>query len=211
MRTRLVLSASVAAVVFAGCGSSSSTASAPTTLAPAPTTTVAAAPPTTVAAKAVTALVFSPEKGSIQGVSGVGMVVDLAFRSKDSELLGGKFRLGGALPDPAAPVKPGRLDALPGLIVTLSSTGDGAGGPTANLANLFQIVTVSKQADGSSEVWATWTNAKPGFGIDVDSVLDAYLVRGDAPDKVPADRAGLDVLSNLISVPFHLAGPKPAS
>jgi len=209
MRTRLVLAASAAAVVLAGCGSTSSTASAPTTTSPA--ALASTSPPTTVAAKAVTAQVFSPEKGSIQGVSGSGMVVDLAFRSKDAALLAGTFRLGGALPDPAAPVKPGRLDALPGLVVTLSTTGDGAGGPTANLANLFQIVSVSRQADGSAEVWATWTNAKPGFGIDVDTVLDAYLVRGDAPDKVPADRAGLDVVSNLINVPFHLAGPKPAA
>ena len=59
-------------------------------------------------------------------------------------------------PTPHAPVKPGRLDALPGLVVTLSTTGDGAGGPTANLANLFQIVSVSRQADGSAAVWATW-------------------------------------------------------
>ncbi len=59
---------------------------------------------------------FSPERDSIRGVSGSGMVVDVAFRSKNPARLAGRFRLGGALPDPAAPVKPGRLDALPGLV-----------------------------------------------------------------------------------------------
>ncbi len=62
MRTRLVLAASAATVVLAGCGSTSSTASAPTTTVA--SGSASTAPPTTVAAKAVTAQVFSPERGS---------------------------------------------------------------------------------------------------------------------------------------------------
>ena len=149
---------------------------------------------------------FSPEPGSIQGKAGVGMIVDLKFTATDPAALPGQFRLGGSLPAPAAPVKPGHLEAFPGLVVTLATTGEAAGGPTTNLANLFQIVTTSKQADGSTQMWATWTNAAPGFGIDVDTTLTAYLVQGTAPDKVPAGDTGLTLVSNKISVPFRLAG-----
>ncbi|GAC1532687.1 MAG: hypothetical protein NVS3B12_10920 [Acidimicrobiales bacterium] len=154
---------------------------------------------------------FSPEKGSIQGIGGKGLIVDLAFKAADAATLPGSFRLGGALPDPASPVKPGHNPAFPGLVVTLSTTAAANGGAPANLANLFQIVSTSKQTDGTTEVWATWTNAKPGFGIDVDSQLDAYTVAGDAPDMVPADRSSLTLTSNVITVPFHIAGPKPAT
>ena len=137
------------------------------------------------------------------------MIVDLKFATTDPVALPAQFHLGGSLPAPAAPVKPGHLEAFPGLVVTLATTGEAAGGPTTNLANLFQIVTTSKQADGSTQVWATWTNAAPGFGIDVDTTLTAYLVKGTAPDKVPTADAGLTLVSNKISVPFHLAGATP--
>jgi hypothetical protein len=65
---------------------------------------------------------------------------------------------------------------------------------------------VSKQSDGFTEVWATWVNPKPLFGVDVDSVLEAYVVHGGAPASAPADRAGLDVVSNILRVSFHVAG-----
>lgn len=136
--------------------------------------------------------------------------MDLAFKSSDPAALPGSFRLGGALPAPAMPVKPGHNPAFPGLIVTLSTTAAANGGPTENLANLFQIISTSKQADGSTEVWATWTNAKPGFGIDVDSQLDVYTVSGDAPDTVPAGGPMAALSSNVVTVAFHVAGPKPA-
>jgi len=80
--------------------------------------------------------------------------------------------------------------------VTLTTTAAGAGGPTTNLANLFQIVTTSTQTDGTNQVWATWTNAKPGFGIDTDTELATYTVRGDAPDQIPANHTGLDLTSD---------------
>lgn len=202
--TGLVGVAAAAAIVVGGCGSSSSKSSASTATSGTPALAPAAAPPTK-----VTGTVFSPERGSVQGISGKGMIVDLAFKSADAAAIQGSFRLGGALPSPAAAVKPGHNPAFPGLVVTLSTTAVGSGGPAANLANLFQIVSTSRQADGSTEVWATWTNAKPGFGIDVDSQLDAYTVTGDAPDVVPANRSTMTLTSNLITVPFHLAGPKP--
>ncbi|GAC1305297.1 MAG: hypothetical protein NVSMB16_00780 [Acidimicrobiales bacterium] len=195
----------VGVLVLSGCGNSASKSAATAT-----TTAPQAAPPAAAPPTKVVGTAFSPEKGSIQGVSGKGLVVDLAFKAADATVLPGSFRLGGALPDPAAPVKPGHNPAFPGLVVTLSTTVAANGGAPANLANLFQIVSTSKQADGTTEVWATWTNAKPGFGIDVDSQLDAYTVSGDAPDMVPADRASLTLTSNVITVPFHVAGPKPS-
>ena len=102
--------------------------------------------------------------------------------------------------------KPGANSAFPGLVVSLSTTDSSLGGPSANLADLFQIVSVSKQSDGSTEVWATWVNAKPLFGVDVDSVLEAYVVQGGAPPIAPTDQTGLDVVSNVVRVSFHVAG-----
>ena len=157
----------------------------------------------------VTVNAFWPENASIQGISGKGLIVDLAFRSADAAALQASLRLGVALPDPASPVKPEHNPAFPGLVVTLSTTAAANRGAPANLANLFPIVSTSKQTDGTTEVWATWTNAKPGFGIDFDSQLDAYTVSGDAPDMVPSDRSSLTITSNVITVPFHVADPKP--
>jgi hypothetical protein len=189
MRRFLVLSIA-AALVLAACssgGSKKKTAAVSTTT-------------STTSATAVTGQAFSPEPNSVQGVSGTGILVDVAFRSKDPTLVKAGIRTSG-------PGRPGRNAAFPGLVITLSTTDASLGGPLANLADLFQLVSVSQQPDGSAEVWATWVNAAAKFGVDVDSVLDAYVVRGDAPATVPADRNGLDVVSNVIHVGFHIAGP----
>src|SRR5947209_20466932 len=151
------------------------------------------------AATAATVQVFSPEANSIQGVCGNGIVVDLAIRSRDSNLLKAAVR-------PAQPGQFGRNPAYQNLVVTLSTTEPGLGGPQANIAGLFQIVSVSQQSDGSGEVWATWVNGQTHWGVDVDSVLDAYVLADPAPPTVPADRSGLNVVSNLVHVPFHVAG-----
>jgi hypothetical protein len=95
--------------------------------------------------------------------------------------------------------------------VTLTTTDQSLGGPPANLAGLFQVIGVSKQADGSSEVWATWTNSLPRFGVDADTTLEAYLVDGVAPDMAPADRSTLRIVSNVVSVSFHVHGPPVAA
>src|SRR5438309_8725737 len=162
------------------------------------TTTVTSTTSTTLGT-AVTGKALSPEPDSVQGVGGVGIVVDLAFRTKDVSLLQAQVRTSGG-------AKPGVNTAFPGLVVSLSTTESSLGGPTANLADLFQIVSVSKQSDGSTEVWATWVNAKPLFGVDVDSVLEAYVVQGGAPPIAPTDQTGLDVVSNVVRVSFHVAG-----
>jgi hypothetical protein len=180
-----------AALVLAGCsaggGNKKSTAAVSST-----TSSTAPATP-------VTGHAFSPEPSSIQGAAGTGILVDLAFKSKETDLLKAALRT-------TSPGRPGRNPAFPGLVVTLSTTDAALGGPQANLADLFQIISTSQLPDGSMQVWATWANGLPRFGVDVDSVLEAYVVRGDAPVMVSSDRAGLDVVSNVVNVQFHIGG-----
>ncbi|GEM_PF-4612592 len=147
----------------------------------------------------VTVQAFSPEPNSVQGVCGNGIVIDLAVKSKDPNLLKAGIRA-------AQPGQPGRNPIYQNLVVTLSTTDPALGGPQANIAGLFQIVSVSQQPDGSGEIWATWVNGQPRFGVDLDSTLDAYVVSDAAPATVPADRTGLNVVSNVVHVPFHVAG-----
>jgi len=140
------------------------------------------------------------------------MVLDLAVVAKDATKLPAEFRLGGALPSPAAAVKPGHNPAFPGLVVVLSTTGAALGGPTTNLANLFQIVSPSLQADGSMRVSVVWTNAQASFGNDVDVTLVALTVSGTAPDALPQNPSELSLISNVAQVTFHMAGGEvPAS
>src|SRR5436305_4300373 len=185
MKRFMVLTAT-AALVLAACssGGSKKTASS-TTSSSAPT--------------AATVHAFSPQPNSIQGVCWVGIVIDLSIRSKDPNLLKSAIR-------PAQPGQPGRNPAYQNLVVTLSTTEPGLGGPQANIAGLFQIVSVSQQPDGSGEIWATWINGQPRFGVDIDSALDAYVASDPAPATAPPDRSGLNVVSNIVHVPFHVAG-----
>ncbi len=151
------------------------------------------------AATPVTVQVFSPEPKSVQGVCGTGVVIDLAVRSKNPDFLKAGIRA-------AQQGQQGRNPLYQNMVVTMSTTEPSLGGPQANLAGLFQIVSVSQLPDGSGEVWATWVNSVARWGIDIDSALDAYVVADAAPATVPADRAGLNVVSNVVHVPFHIAG-----
>lgn len=185
-------------VVLAAC-SSGDKAAPPAPTFSLETTTTAPAPST-----AVSASILSPEKASVQGSAGRGMVVALTFTAKDPANLAAEFRLG--LPSSAATAKPGHNPAFPGLVVVLDTTGVPLGGPGANLANLFQIVSPSPQPDGSVRVTAIWTNADVNFGSDVDVTLVALVVSGTAPDTMPALAADLKTVSNSAQVTFHLAG-----
>ena len=193
MKRMLVLTL-VAALALAACSSSKKKNASSSS-----SSTSSTAPSTRVVGKA-----YSPEEGSTQGVNGAGIVIDLAFKSKEPGLLPATVRA-------ATAGKPGRNANFPGLVVTLSTTAASLGGPEANLADLFQIISVSKQSDGSTEVWATWVNGKASFGLDVDSTLEAYVVDGDAPATAPTDRTGLNVVSNIVTVQFHVSGAAPGS
>jgi len=201
--------AGLAAVILASCSSGKDTSS------PEPTTPVLETPTTTpLPTTPVVARALAPERGSVQGVGGRGMVVVLDFTARDASALAAEFRIGGALPPPAAPAKPGRNPAFPGLVVGLSTTGTSLGGPTANLANLFQIVSPSRQLDGSMHVSAVWANSQADFGSDVDATLVAYAVAGTAPDVIPPSQANIDVISNTVEVAFRISsmtGPAAAA
>ena len=197
MLRRLVI-AGLVAVLLTACTSDEAAPPAPT-FAGLDTTTTSALPTTPVIGR-----VLSPEKGSVQGNGGRGMVVALTFTARDASALSAQFR--GALSPAAAAAKPGHNPAFPGLVVGLSSTGTALGGPSANLANLFQIVSPAVQLDGSMQVSTVWVNAQPDFGTDVDTTLTAFVVSGTAPDVIPPSQANIDVISNPVEVTFRVSG-----
>jgi hypothetical protein len=133
------------------------------------------------------------------------MVVALTFTARDATVLPATFRLGGSLPSPAPAVRPGHNPAFPGLVVGMSTTGTALGGPSANLANLFQIISPALQLDGSMQVTAVWTNTGVDFGSDVDATLVAFMVSGTAPDVIPPSQANIDVISNPAEVTFRVS------
>ncbi|HET7722153.1 MAG TPA: hypothetical protein VFK43_19445 [Acidimicrobiales bacterium] len=204
---RRLLIAGLAAVLLASCSGGDDEGSIPTTTPFDFNGTSTTLLPTT----PVVAKVLSPEPASVQGAGGRGMVVALKFSAKDPTVLPAEFRLGGALPPPAPAAKPGHNPAFPGLVVGLSSTGSALGGPSVNLANLFQVVSPSLQLDGSREVTAIWTNSAVDFGSDIDTTLTAYVVAGTAPDTIPPSQANIDVLSNSVDVTFHIGAAGDAS
>lgn len=168
------------------------------------TTTTSALPTTPVIGRAL-----SPEKGSVQGSGGRGMVVVLNFTARDASALSAELR--GARSPASASAKPGHNPAFPGLVVGLSSTGPTLGGPSANLANLFQVVSPALQLDGSIQVSTVWANAQPDFGTDVDTTLTAFVVSDTAPDVIPPSQANIDVISNTVEVTFRVSGAAGAS
>ncbi len=204
---RRLLIAGLAAVLLASCTGGDDEGSSPTTTSFSFDGTSTTLLPTT----PVVAEVLSPEPASVQGTGGRGMVVALKFSAMDPTVLPAEFRLGGALPPPAPAAKPGHNPAFPGLVVGLSTTGSALGGPSVNLANLFQVVSPSLQLDGSREVSAVWTNSAVDFGTDVDTTLTAYVVAGTAPDTIPPSQANSEVLSNTVEVTFHIGGAADAS
>lgn len=196
---RRLLITGLAAVLLASCSGGDDQGSSTTTTPFVFDTSTTLLPTTPVVAR-----VLSPEPASVQGTAGRGMVVALKFSATDPTVLPAEFRLGGALPAPAPAAKAGHNPAFPGLVVGLSSTGSALGGPSVNLANLFQVVSPSLQLDGTREVSAIWTNSSVDFGSDIDTTLTAYVVAGTAPDTIPPSQANIDILSNTVEVTFHI-------
>lgn len=194
-----MLMAGLVAILMSACDSGGDDASTTTTFPSFDTTSTSFLPTTPVVGRAL-----SPAPASVQGQGGRGMVVHLLFTARDASALPAQFRLGGALPAPAPAARPGHNPAFPGLVVGLTSTGSALGGPSANLANLFQLVSPASQLDGSVQVSAVWTNASADFGTDIDTTLVAYVVSGTAPDTIPETQANIDVISNTVEVTFRL-------
>ncbi len=147
--------------------------------------------------------VFSPTKGAIEGVGGAGFIIDLALDAAPghNDELVGQSRFFSPT-DPA--FGPGPNPAIPGLVVLLSTTTAFAG-PSTNLANLFQISNVAMVNGNQKEVWSTWLVGKPIAGKDIDSVVTVFVVKGIAPKSVPVDLSTLSLISNTVTVPFHIA------
>jgi hypothetical protein len=98
---------------------------------------------------------------------------------------------GPAMPDPNAP----------GLVVTLSTTPQAAGGPNANLAGVFQINSVTRHHD-LTRVINDWEVGVPGFfGKNKPTALTAYLVKGAAPGIVTGHE---QPISNVIHETFTI-------
>lgn len=170
--------------------------------------------------------VFAPEKDYVAGLGSRAFLVDLAIEFK------GNLASTGVTPELTGPGPmqnvgpfPGTFgfganaDHFPGLVVLLSSTTSGAG---RNLANLFNITTVTNQSADGTEVWSTWIVGAPGafgkVGEKTPSRLFVAVVEGLAPnevidmngdgkyDKKDIKLMGHKVISNTPKVDFIVNG-----
>gem|GEM_PF-6777146 len=98
----------------------------------------------------------------------------------------------------------GPSKAFPGLVVTDSSTAPKMGGPSENLAGLFQVVGERHDAKGDVVVDATWFVGHAMSMGEAMCTIRAYVVSGKAPAKeamAPTDKAmgGMVGANKLVS------------
>lgn len=136
--------------------------------------------------------IFAPEKGYVAGLRSRAFLVDLAIEFEGNLAstgvtpeLTGPGPLANAGPFPGTFGFGANKDHFPGLVVLLSST---VSGPGRNLANLFNITTVTNQEENSTEIWTTWIVGAPNafgvVGVNTPSRLFVAVVEGVAPDAV---------------------------
>lgn len=138
--------------------------------------------------------IFAPGKGDVAGIGSRAFLVDmsvqfsgdLATTGVTPELTGpGVFQNSG--PFPGTFSLGANQDHFPSLVVLLSSTLVGKG-PGHNLANLFNINTVTNRDAKSTEIWSTWiVGNADSFGKtneNTPSRLFVAVVEGPAPDVV---------------------------
>jgi len=154
---------------------------------------------------AIRLVVTNPRPGDIAGTGG-DFTVDLiaqAQNARGNNLLSAAngYRPGLNLP-PATTFGPGKPDPnAPGLVVTLSTTPQAAGGPNANLAGVFQLNSVTRH-HGLTEVINDWEVGVPGFfGRGQSVTLTAFLVSGTAPGIVTGDERPI---SNVVHETFTI-------
>ena len=156
---------------------------------------------------AIRLVITNPLPGDIAGTGGDFTVdlIALAQNARGNRQLSAAhgYRPGLNLP-PAKTFGPGLPDPnAPGLVVTLSTTPQAAGGPNANLAGVFQLNSVSSR-NGLTRVITDWEVGVPGFfGKNKQATLTAFLVRGTAPGKVTGDERPI---SNVIHETFTIGG-----
>ena len=172
--------------------------------------------------------VFAPGKGDVAGIGSRAFLVDLAIQfNGDLASTGVTPELTGPGPLQNAGPFPGTFSAgankdhFPSLVVLLSSTLIGAG-PGQNVANLFNINTVTNQDASGTEIWSTWIVGAPNAfglaGVRTPSRLFVAVVEGTAPDvvndvdgngvidKKDLKLMGYKVISNTPKVDFVVNG-----
>ncbi|KAL1849857.1 hypothetical protein VTK73DRAFT_9799 [Phialemonium thermophilum] len=157
---------------------------------------------------------FTPTSGDVVGVNGAGWMVDMVVVNNDttanyfSPSNGVNALYHDNFTDPK--FAPGVVsEALPGLVV-LSNTSTLAGGPSANLANLFQINAVTGvKNDVITEFWMTWLVGAPFAGKGQPSSLTIYVVNGTAPTNITSTPS--NIISNMVTVDFTLSDDGTAS
>jgi len=165
---------------------------------------VAATGPSKPAKPAVKLVVITPGPGDTAGAGGVFNVdlALLALNAKGNSELSAANGYKPGINTPAAGI--GKPDPFaPGLVVLLSTTPTAAGGPTANLAGVFQLTDVAR-SHGLAQVFADWEVGAPGaFGKNSKTTLTAYLVKGTAPGKVTGK---VTPISNVVKETFTIGG-----
>lgn len=150
----------------------------------------------------------------------VGITV-LSPRHGDNAGIAGK-----AAPFPGA-FSPGQDDRLPGLVVlssTTTSTVAGFSGPGTNLANLFNVTSLTDRSQHHVRIQDTWIVGAPIAGVGVDTTLTIAVVGdlnhdsvyNDAPAVITdtnhdgridgRDLQALGVVGHVETVRFHLDG-----
>jgi hypothetical protein len=156
---------------------------------------------------AIKLVAVTPQPGDTAGDGGT-FNVDLALLAQNqagNNLLSAAngYHSGLNLP-PATTFGPGMPDPdVPGLVVTLSTTPQAAGGPNANLAGVFQLNATAK-SHGLRQVFTDWEVGSPGFfGTNTQATLTAYVVSGTAPGIVTGNERPI---SNVIRETFTIGG-----
>ena len=172
--------------------------------------------------------VFTPENGNLAGAGSRAFMVDLkAEFDGNLAATGASPELTGPGAHNNAPPLPGsfgngaNVDHFPGLIVLLSSSRAGAGAGQ-NLANDFNITTITDRRTDRTEIWSTWivgaANVFGTVGQNTRSRLFVAVVGGTAPDVVvdldqngifdekDLELMGVDVISNVVKRDFTING-----
>jgi hypothetical protein len=172
--------------------------------------------------------VFAPGIGDVAGVGSRAFLVDIALQfDGDLASTGATVELTGPTPIQGTGPFPGTFgmgankDHFPSLVVLLSSTLVGAG-PGQNIADLFNINTVTNRDESGTEIWSTWIAGAPNVfgkvGENTPSRLFIAVVEGTAPDVVlDMDNNGIfnkkdlrlmgyKVISNTPKVDFVING-----
>ena len=157
---------------------------------------------------------FTPRSGELVGKNGSGWMVDMVIGNNDTKA---NYFAPSRGYEPLyhdnftdKDFSPGASKAVPGLVV-LSNSSTLPGGASTNLANLFQINAVTRVQDRIiTEYWCTWFVGSPFAGINQPSSLTMFFVNGTAPSSVSKTMPS-NIISNVMTVNFTLAGPSSAS